>query len=743
MATIVLTAVGSAIGGPLGGLVGSFLGASLDRAVFGGAGKRSGPRVSDLAVQSSAYGEPVPRLYGRMRAAGNLIWSPGIKETASSGGGKRRSGTSYTYSASFAVALAARPIIGIARIWADGKLLRNGAGEWIYPATMRLYRGGDQQSADPLIVATEGAGRAPAYRGLAYAVFDDLPLADYGNRIPNLTFEIVADEADPDIGAIAIDLGTAAQVVPPAALGSFPTVRGFAAAHSGSLRSHLEPLIALADLSFADTADGLSMRSGAVPEAVALADRDLGAANAADPDAVERRELRGAGDTLPDSLAIGFFDPSRDYQLGLQRALRRSPALRAEQRDMPVVLEAAEAKALAETLISSAVAARTTVELRLPWRHAAVGVGDTVCLGSDAMPWRVRSRMIEAMVIRLSAERLPVAPRGQSGSTAAADGGRGLISDDAPNGATLLQVMDLPPLPGAVPTTPRLWLAAAGTGAAWRRAEIEVSLDEGNSYHRLVAVAAATTMGVVADSTAAGAHDRWDLVNSIEVQLANDAMWLESRSEAAVLGGANLALVGNEIVQFTTATPMGPRRFRLTGLLRGRRGSESSIAGHGGNERFVLLDGDTLVPFDPPVDALGRTLRFRAGTFGPEKAIAAISLRGHALRPLSPTHVKLVADPGGTVHASWVRRSRGGFAWIDGVDSPVAEEQEAYAVAVLLGSTVVRTAVTAVPSWDYLADERIADGTGGAVGLTIEISQLGSQVGQGEPARESIDLQTV
>ena len=45
------------------------------------------------------------------------------------------------------------------------------------------------QTPDPLIVAKEGD--APAYRGLAYVVFERLPLANFGNRIPQLSFEVV------------------------------------------------------------------------------------------------------------------------------------------------------------------------------------------------------------------------------------------------------------------------------------------------------------------------------------------------------------------------------------------------------------------------------------------------------------------------------------------------------------------------------------------------------------------------
>ena len=56
---------------------------------------------------------------------------------------------------------------------------------------VRFYRGLEDQAADPLIVAKEGTGNAPAHRGLAYAVFERLPLEPFSNRIPQLSFEVV------------------------------------------------------------------------------------------------------------------------------------------------------------------------------------------------------------------------------------------------------------------------------------------------------------------------------------------------------------------------------------------------------------------------------------------------------------------------------------------------------------------------------------------------------------------------
>src|ERR1700712_1003956 len=108
MATLVLTAVGSLIGGPVGGAIGALLGNQVDRALFTPKGAK-GPRLGSLAVQSSSYGSDLPRLYGTMRVAGSVIWATDLQESkhhSSSGKGQPKA-TSYSYAASFAVALSA------------------------------------------------------------------------------------------------------------------------------------------------------------------------------------------------------------------------------------------------------------------------------------------------------------------------------------------------------------------------------------------------------------------------------------------------------------------------------------------------------------------------------------------------------------------------------------------------------------------------------------------------------------
>jgi len=231
MATLILTAVGTAAGGPIGGAIGALVGQQLDGAIFAPRA-RHGPRLGDLAVQTSSYGAAIPKIFGTMRVAGTVIWATDLIESRSESGGKGRPRTiSYNYAASFAVALSARPILAVGRIWADGKLLRGAAGDFKTPTIFRLHPGDEDQPADPLIAAAEGIGQAPAYRGLAYALFENLRLEDFGNRIPSLTFEVVADPGPVAVGDVARELSGQAIVA-----AATPALTGYAAAATACAR---------------------------------------------------------------------------------------------------------------------------------------------------------------------------------------------------------------------------------------------------------------------------------------------------------------------------------------------------------------------------------------------------------------------------------------------------------------------------------------------------------------------------
>ncbi|WP_048646610.1 baseplate multidomain protein megatron [Nitratireductor soli] len=199
MATIVLGVIGASIGGAfgvIGGLVGQAVGALAgsfaDRAIVNALTppvKREGPRLTTSDIQTATEGSDIDRVYGRTRVTGEIFWATRYEEVAKTEraggkGGPRVETTTYHYYGNFAVGLCEGPIAGIGRIWADGKEIDQTGIEF------RVHRGTQAQSPDPLIEAKEGAGNAPAYRGLAYLVFERLHLESYGNRLPQIAVEV-------------------------------------------------------------------------------------------------------------------------------------------------------------------------------------------------------------------------------------------------------------------------------------------------------------------------------------------------------------------------------------------------------------------------------------------------------------------------------------------------------------------------------------------------------------------------
>ena len=201
MATIVLGSLGAAVGGALGGsvlglssavigrAVGATLGRVVDQRVMGGGSDAvEVGRVDRLRLTTAAEGAPIPRIVGRYRLGAQVIWAGPFEEHRStSGGGKggppKPKTTTLSYTTSVALALCEGEIARVGRIWADGQEIARDGIE------MRVYPGSEDQLPDPLIAAMEED--APAYRGVAYVVIENLDLTPYGSRVPQFSFEVV------------------------------------------------------------------------------------------------------------------------------------------------------------------------------------------------------------------------------------------------------------------------------------------------------------------------------------------------------------------------------------------------------------------------------------------------------------------------------------------------------------------------------------------------------------------------
>ncbi|WP_332816869.1 phage tail protein [Sphingopyxis sp.] len=672
MATLVLTVVGGIVGGPVGAAIGAAVGQQIDAAIFKPKG-REGPRLADLKIQASTYGQQIPQLFGTMRVAGSVIWATDLIERRNKrGGGKGRpSTTEYSYAVSLAVALSSRPIRGIGRIWADGNLLRGSSGTFQERCTFRWHDGGDDQAVDPLIASALGPASASAFRGLAYAVFEELELGAFGNRIPSLTFEVEADAGSVDAGMIGNSLlGEAGRCA-----GEWPFA-GYAASGDRA-RDALAPLFEV---------DGVRLASGA--GAWRLAPAALTGAPLALDDFRETRRGEAVGDrteqhraplsSLPGTIRLRHYEPERDYQLGQQSGWVAGGGVRDERIDLPAVLPAASARALVQRIAAAAADGRETLVWQADLAALALPVGHIVTL-ADGSAWRLAARTVRGQEILLELRRhqplpivdLPAAP------------GVPVSAPDWPDAAGLIHIFDLPNLGSPAASAPRILIAGAGSNDGWRGADCWFVPAAGSEPIPVGTVRPAAALGQLAEPLAAASDCLFDLASTLVVTLVNPAMTLESVGDAALLGGANRAMVGGEYLQFGMAEVVEPGMWRLSRLLRGRAGTASEMA-HAAGAPFVLLDDPALLMLPDALAAMaeggGAILQWapRGGTALTEIEVPAAA---RALRPLAPVHGRVRPDGAGGVTIAWVRRSRIDTGWRDQVDQPSGESRERWRIA--------------------------------------------------------------
>lgn len=709
MATLVFDAVGSLVGGPIGGAIGALLGREIDRGIIG-APAREGPRLKELAVSSSSYGQPLARLYGATRAAGTIVWATDIRESRErSGGGKGQPATtSYSYSVSLTIVLSSRPIERVGRIWADGNLLRGAAGDLKTGGTLRVHLGHGDQAPDPLLAGALGA-QCPAHRGLAYVVLEDLQLGDFGNRIPALSFEVFADGG----GAALIPAVLTAAPVPVIAqpvAGAAP-IAGFA--HEGGSLAQLLDLLGEAVPLTADAAEaGLAIGppeaepAAVLPMPIAWPDGEFGA----------RTGERWARGEAPGPDALRYYDSERDYQPGYQRATGRARPAGERMLELPATLSATGARGLIDAIRLRSGAAGERLSLRISALDPAVRPGALVEIAGEG-PWRVEAWEWRSGGIELELARDPSVPL----TAPVADAGAPWRPADRLPAPTVLAAFELPWDGSGAADAVRVHAAVGAGEGRWAGAALYVE-----RAGALVPLAAAGPVSAVTGHLQAPLGGSPALMfepgAAIELKCDDPDAELATVDGAALAAGANRLLVGEEIVQFMRAVALGEGRWLLSGLLRGRGATEAEAAvGHAPATRAVLLDERLQLldgaRFDPGTERIAAI-----GTADPEPIFAAIGAPGRSRRPLPPVHPSVLAIAAGGLTLGWTRRARGAWAWHDFVDAPLVEEAELYEVGAGPVDAPLATWTTQTPRLE-LEEESLSPL---AAGTPLWVRQIGS-----------------
>ena len=443
---------------------------------------------------------------------------------------------------------------------------------------------------------------------------------------------------------------------------------------------------------------------------------------------------------LPQRVNVTYIDRPFNYDPVTQTSQRQTvKAVDQVSMNLPIVMGATLAKQISDITLYSAWKERVSFMLTLPPQYVRIEPTDiiTVTVNNVSHEMRVLKTDMEANgVMKVSAVAEDISsydfytPPGETNSNIQAPT---LVPD------TLVQFIDAPPLPTDTSSNQGiLRIGVTGDGANWNGSAIYRSDDGGetggNNFNLLAGIDGAATFGVILTNLPAGPFEVWDRVTQVEVVLTAGS--LASVTELAVLNGANVALIGDELVQFQNAQLIGERTYKLSKLLRGRQGTEWAIDGHSAGDRFVLIT-PSLYSTAIANNLIGRELLYKAVSVGNSLGNTdevPFTYTGRNLKPFAPVHVTGERDASGNLTISWIRRSRIDAEWRDGVGIPLGEESETYHVDILDDGNVVRTIEVTSPTASYSAADQVADFGSAQSSVDVKVYQMSAVVGRGYAA---------
>ncbi len=750
MATIALTAIAGSLGANAFWLgVAGFVGGMLDQRLF--AAKinthQEIGKQSDLKMQTASMGAPIITGYGRARVAGNIIWGTKFTEhvhtSTQSLGGKGGGGggsittTTYSYTVSFATAICAGPIKDVLRVWADGAEIKIRGSD--VPIDYTLYLGDEVQQPDPFMVGIEGADNVPAYRGLAYIVVKDLDVGKFGNRIPSLTFEVEfpEDGVEDIIRNVTRAAGLPVEKIRMEGMANM-RVEGFTIAGDKTFRSQIEALQTVFPFDGFAYDGNIIFRKRGTGDVVTIDADDLGAQeNESEESALTA--VRTPDIDLPKTVKLAYISKDRSYQDGTASYTKAvAHGVNEVSLDTSLVLKDSDAVMVTEQRMKEYWASRTSFSFKLSTRYATVQAGTLIDL-----PYNGRS--VKAMVTNVSYGQPglnEITAHLIHGQTFAAvkrdlDTAGKELAPPTPTEVRmeLIDTAQLPNMEGAVV----VFIAAASK--IYYGAHLYRSVDNGVSFSLIKSDIRAGIIGDTVSALGAGTPYTWDNRSSVDVRLVSGT--LESRQEIDVLNGANLCIIGEELVQYRSAVLIAENTYRLSGLLRGRFGTEHHIKGHIPGERFVRIHADHVEKLTAPTADWFKPYVYRYGSasYGVTHESyrqTSVTIRANSSMPLAPCHLEGQRAKGGDLVITWVRRTRGDGDMKDYTDVPLNETAERYECCIVKDGNEIRTFAVHVPRAVYTAAEQTADFGGIQGNVRVRVYQISETRGRGFVREEII-----
>jgi hypothetical protein len=519
----------------------------------------------------------------------------------------------YKYYITFAVLLAENQLADIVKIFENGKLIYeegdSGNPRW---DSLTFYDG-TQTSADSLLQAIHGAENTPAYLGYSYVVFERYALENAGNTIPNLEFIVrekisttvsqaitqIMERADYTTNQFSIDSSLAAT-----------QMLGYVSSGPASTKSLLIDLMLAFDILSYEYNGIIYFKPRSNIAQYSIDEKFLSAQTNDSGQSTENSQLVIVNldqRKFPKEVNMQYPDTTKDLQWGSQSEVKQNnPSFitKVLKEETKVTMTPSQARARVNTLLWQKWSENKSVSFNLGPNKFLIQESDVISIDIDGQTYiiRIESTTTGANYIT-EVSGVVVGLTGSSNNSPYF--GPVIPSEDAVyDPQELYEIPDLSPY--IIDCGPlrigdeQQYLVYTGqsieTGNEFLGATIYKALSASSTYTPLRATTLQSTSGNITTTLGEFIGYGWDRTNSFQVHLNFGN--LISRDETEVLQGANWAIVGDEVIGFSTATLVGTDTYQLSNLIRARRGTVS--VDHSIDERFVLL-------YIPEIETMARS----------------------------------------------------------------------------------------------------------------------------------------
>lgn len=577
----------------------------------------------------------------------------------------------------------------------------------------------------------------------AYGAFYSMPSgpftvpAGYDRNIDTTSLTVTSTTIAQAVSALCGRAGLTAGQIDVTALSTITTpVHALAVSQVASARSVIEMLMSTYFFD-AVLADKIYFRPRGGSSVATLAFDELGTVQAGDT-STDPLLLSQANELeIPAQIALTYTNIDNDYQTDTQYSDRLLTGMDSTSAiTVPCGFTATEAKAIVDAMLQSGAASALSTTLALGLEYSKLEAGDVVTVtGEDASTYRLRltKKTDAAGVLTFAAVADDASVLLQDGTTSDATPGQTVVRATP---ATSLEVLDIPLLRD-VDDLPGHYVAITGNGAGWANAGLFYSADD-LAYNLQTTLADQAPLGTASTvlGTWAGG-DVFDEGSTVTVTTGQQELASLTRDEILASQSANAALVGDEVIQYRDATLVSAGVYKLSGLLRGRRGTGWAVGTHATGERFVGLSTSGVRFMALDSSELGRERFYKAASAGQRlSAVTAESLTpaGINQKPFAPVDLRANRDASDTV-LTWIRRTRLstriGGALAQSI--PLGETTEAYEVEVWTSgfSVLKRTISASTPTATYTSAQQTTDFGGAQTTLYLRVYQISAEVGRG------------